>query len=126
MYRRCRRLISNGMMFKGRGEKMRFTKTVTRKLAMLICLALVLTMLPVSEAKADTGVIAVTTSGGDIRLSAGGSTQLQVGSTVRYYGQTYTVSRYTFNSDNLAVASVDASGRVTALKTGTEIGRAHV
>lgn len=98
---------------------MRFTKTVTRKLAMLICLALVLTMLPVSEAKADTGVIAVTTSGGDIRLSAGGSTQLQVGSTVRYYGQTYTVSRYTFNSDNRAVASVDASGRVTALKTGT-------
>ena len=53
---------------------MRFTKTVTRKLAMLICLALVLTMLPVSEAKADMGVIAVTTSGGDIRLSAGGST----------------------------------------------------
>ena len=104
---------------KGRGEKMRFTKTVTRKLAMLICLALVLTMLPVSEAKADTGVIAVTTSGGDIRLSAGGSTQLQVGSTVQYYGQTYTVSRYTFNSDNRAVASVDASGRVTALKTGT-------
>lgn len=102
-----------------RGEKMRFTKTVTRKLAMLICLALVLTMLPVSEAKADMGVIAVTTSGGDIRLSAGGSTQLQVGSTVQYYGQTYTVSRYTFNSDNLAVASVDASGRVTALKTGT-------
>ena len=102
-----------------RGEKMRFTKTVTRKLAMLICLALVLTMLPVSEAKADTGVIAVTTSGGDIRLSAGGSTQLQVGSTVQYYGQTYTVSRYTFNSDNRAVASVDASGRVTALKTGT-------
>lgn len=106
-------------MLKGRGEKMRFTKTVTRKLAMLICLALVLTMLPVSEAKADTGVIAVTTSGGDIRLSAGGSTQLQVGSTVPYYGQTYTVSRYTFNSDNRAVASVDASGRVTALKTGT-------
>ena len=102
-----------------RGEKMRFTKTVTRKLAMLICLALVLTMLPVSEAKADMGVIAVTTSGGDIRLSAGGSTQLQVGSTVQYYGQTYTVSRYTFNSDNRAVASVDASGRVTALKTGT-------
>ena len=102
-----------------RGEKMRFTKTVTRKLAMLICLALVLTMLPVSEAKADTGVIAVTTSGGDIRLSAGGSTQLQVGSTVQYYGQTYTVSRYTFNSDNRAVASVDASGRITALKTGT-------
>ena len=98
---------------------MRFTKTVTRKLAMLICLALVLTMLPVSEAKADTGVIAVTTSGGDIRLSAGGSPQLQVGSTVQYYGQTYTVSRYTFNSDNRAVASVDASGRVTALKTGT-------
>lgn len=84
-----------------------------------VCLALVLTMLPVSEAKADTGVIAVTTSGGDIRLSAGGSTQLQVGSTVRYYGQTYTVSRYTFNSDNRTVASVDASGRVTALKTGT-------
>lgn len=106
-------------MLKGRGEKMRFTKTVTRKLAMLICLALVLTMLPVSEAKADMGVIAVTTSGGDIRLSAGGSTQLQVGSTVQYYGQTYTVSRYTFNSDNRAVASVDASGRVTALKTGT-------
>lgn len=102
-----------------RGEKMRFTKTVTRKLAMLICLALVLTMLPVSEAKADMGVIAVTTSGGDIRLSAGGSTQLQVGSTVQYYGQTYTVSRYTFNSDNRAVASVDASGRITALKTGT-------
>ena len=51
-------------MLKGRGEKMRFTKTVTRKLAMLICLALVLTMLPVSEAKADMGVIAVTTSGG--------------------------------------------------------------
>lgn len=98
---------------------MRFTKTVTRKLAMLICLALVLTMLPVSEAKADMGVIAVTTSGGDIRLSAGGSTQLQVGSTVQYYGQTYTVSRYTFNSDNRAVASVDTSGRVTALKTGT-------
>ena len=106
-------------MLKGRGEKMRFTKTVTRKLAMLICLALVLTMLPVSEAKADMGVIAVTTSGGDIRLSAGGSTQLQVGSTVQYYGQTYTVSRYTFNSDNRAVASVDASGRITALKTGT-------
>lgn len=39
-----------------------------------VCLALVLTMLPVSEAKADTGVIAVTTSGGDICLSAGGST----------------------------------------------------
>lgn len=76
-------------------------------------------MLPVSETKADTGVIAVTTSGGDIRLSAGGSAQFQVGSTVLYYGQTYTVSRYTFNSDNRAVASVDASGRVTALKTGT-------
>ena len=49
-----------------------------RKIALMLCMALVLTMLPVSEAKADTGVTYVTEDGGTLRLAAGGTAQLQV------------------------------------------------
>lgn len=99
--------------------RMRFTKKVTGKLAVLLCLALVLTMFPVSEAKADTGVVAVTEEGGNIRLNAGQATQLTVGTTVTYDGEIYTVSRYTYASNDSTVAAVDESGRLNALRMGS-------
>lgn len=98
---------------------MRFTKKVIRKLAVLICLALVLTILPISEAKADTGVVTVTANGGDIRLNEGQSTQLQVGTTVAYDGEIYTVSRYAFRSTNSTVATVDESGKIDGIRMGS-------
>lgn len=97
---------------------MRFTKKVTRKLAVLLCLALVLTMLPISEAKADTGVVTVTENGGDIRLNAGQSAQLQVGTNVTYDGALYAVSRYAFRSSNSTVATVDENGKVDGIRMG--------
>lgn len=98
---------------------MRFTKKITRKLAALLCLALVLTMLPISEAKADTGTVMVTEQGGDIRLNAGQSTQLTVGSAVAHDGEMYTVSRYTYTSNDSTVATVDESGKLSALRMGS-------
>lgn len=93
-------------------------KGTIRKIAMLLCLALVLAMVPAMEAKADTGVTAVTPDGGTISLMVGESTQLSVGNSVEYWGQSYSVSRCEFISYDSTIASVDANGKVTALQTG--------
>lgn len=97
-----------------------------RKIALMLCMALVLTMLPVSEAKADTGVTYVTEDGGTLRLAAGGTAQLQVGSSVMYYGDSYSVSRYTFASANSGIVTVDASGNVRALRSGSTLIQVNV
>lgn len=85
----------------------------------LLCLVLVLTALPMSEAKADTGVTTVTEYGGILRLMAGESTRLQVDASVNYEWDNYTVSRYAFSSNDSTIASVDASGNVKALRSGS-------
>ena len=105
---------------------MRSTKKVIRKLAVFICMARGFTMLPISEAKADTGVVTVAENGGDIRLNAGQSTQLQVGTTVAYEGETYTVSRYAFRSTDSTVATVDESGKIDGIRMGSAIVLADV
>ena len=97
-----------------------------RKIALVLCVALVLTMLPVSEAKADIGVTYVTEDGGTLRLAAGGTAQLQVGSSVMYYGDSYSVSRYTFASANSGIVTVDASGNVRALRSGSTLIQVNV
>ena len=98
-----------------------FRRLLQRKLAVLLCLAMVLTLLPVGTAKADTdtGVVSVTEYGGELRLTAGGSAQLQVPDTVVYEGMNYAVSSYTFTSYNEEVATVDQTGAVKAVHTGT-------
>ena len=96
-------------------------KNVQQKLALLLCLMLVFTLLPIGVVRADTaaaGVISVTEDGGEIRLSTGGVLQLQVPSVVQYDGSSYTVSRKAYSSYDDSVASVDAEGRVTAVHTG--------
>lgn len=97
---------------------MHFTKQLLRKISIMICFALVIAMIPVSEAKADTGVIAVTQLGGSISMTTGEEVQMQADASVQYNGQTYTVSRYEFTSDNSVVASVDMTGKVTAQRFG--------
>lgn len=98
-----------------------FRRFLQRKLAVLLCLAMVLTLLPAGTAKADTdtGVVGVTEYGGELRLTAGGSAQLQVADTVVYGGMSYAVSSYTFTSYNEEVATVDQTGAVKAVHTGT-------
>ena len=97
-------------------------KNLQRKLALLLCLALVFTLLPVGPVRADTaaaGVISVTEDGGELRLTAGGTAQLQVPSVVQYDDSSYTVSRTAYSSYNDTVASVDANGQVAAVHTGS-------
>ena len=97
-------------------------KNVQQKLALLLCLLLVFTLLPIGTVRADTaaaGVISVTEDGGEIRLSTGGVMQLQVPSVVQYDGSSYTVSRKAYSSYDDSVASVDAEGRVTAVHMGS-------
>ena len=48
-----------------------------RKIALMLCMALVLTMLPVSEAKADTGVTYVTEDGVVVRVFAHKSVDIE-------------------------------------------------
>ncbi len=97
-----------------------FYKSLQQKLALLLCLTLVLTLLPVGTARAAsvTGVVSVTEDGGELRLSTGGTAQLQVPSVVQYAGSSYTVSRKAYSSYDDSVASVDANGQVTAVHTG--------
>lgn len=97
---------------------MHFTKQLLRKISIMICFALVIAMIPVGEAKADTAVIAVTQSGGSISMTTGEEVQMQADASVQYDGQAYTVSRYEFTSDNSGVASVDMTGKVTAQRFG--------
>ena len=97
-------------------------KNLQRKLALLLCLTLVFTLLPVGPVRADTaaaGVISVTEDGGELRLTAGGTAQLQVPSVVQYDDSSYTVSRTAYSSYNDTVASVDANGQVAAVHTGS-------
>ena len=98
-----------------------FRRLLQRKLAVLLCLVMVLTLLPAGIVKADTGtgVVSVTEYGGELRLTAGGSAQLQVADTVVYEGMSYAVSSYTFTSYNEEVATVDQTGAVKAVHTGT-------
>lgn len=96
-------------------------KNLQRRLALLLCLTLVFTLLPVGTVRADTataGVISVTEDGGEIRLSTGGTAQLQVPSVIQYDDSSYTVSRKAYSSYDDSVASVDAEGKVTAVHTG--------
>lgn len=97
---------------------MHFTSKILKKLAIIICLALVITMLPFSEAKAEVGSIAITEYGGTIRLTAGQSTQFQTPSTISYEGNSYTVTSYQFSTNYTNAVSVDANGKITALKAG--------
>lgn len=97
---------------------MHFTSKILKKLAIIICLALVITMLPFSEAKAEGGSIAITEYGGTIRLTAGQSTQFQTPSTISYEGNSYTVTSYQFSTNYTNAVSVDANGKITALKAG--------
>lgn len=96
-------------------------KNVQQKLALLLCLLLVFTLLPIGTVRADTaaaGVICVTENGGEIHLATGGVMQLQVPSVVQYDGSSYTVSRKAYSSYDDSVALVDAEGKVTAVHTG--------
>lgn len=97
---------------------MHFTSKILKKLAIIICLALVITMLPLSEAKAETSSIAITEYGGTICLTAGQSTQFQTSSTISYEGNSYTVTSYQFSTNYTNAVSVDANGKITALKAG--------
>ena len=97
---------------------MKLHRRILKKLAIIICLALVITMLPLSEAKAEVSSIAITEYGGTIRLTAGQSTQFQTPSTISYEGNSYTVTSYQFSTDYTDAVSVDANGKVTALKAG--------
>lgn len=97
---------------------MKLHRRILKKLAIIICLALVITMLPFSEAKAEVGSIAITEYGGTIRLTAGQSTQFQTPSTISYEGNSYTVISYQFSTNYTNAVSVDANGKITALKAG--------
>lgn len=97
---------------------MYMTKRLLKRVSVILCLALVITMVPIGQAKADTDTITVTPEGGDISLTSGETKQLSVGTSIEMWGQTYSVSRYTFISDRSDVASVDASGKLTALHSG--------
>lgn len=54
-------------------------KNAMRRISVILCLALVITMIPFMNAKAETGSIEVTSDGGTIRLTTGDSTRLMVG-----------------------------------------------
>ena len=97
---------------------MKLHRRILKKLAIIICLALVITMLPLSEAKAEVSSIAITEYGGTIRLTAGQSTQFQTPSTISYEGNSYTVTSYQFSTNYTNAVSVDANGKITALKAG--------
>lgn len=97
---------------------MKLHKHILKKLAIIICLALVITMLPLSEAKAEVSSIAITEDGGAIRLTAGQTTQFQTPSTIPYEGSSYTVTSYQFSTNYTNAVSVDANGKITALKAG--------
>ena len=97
---------------------MHFTPKILKKLAITICLALVITMLPLSEAKAEVSSIAITKDGGAIQLTTGQTAQFQTPSTIAYEGDSYTVTSYQFSADDTDAVSVDANGKVTALKAG--------
>lgn len=75
-------------------------------------------MLPLSEAKAEVSSIAITEDGGAIRLTAGQTTQFQTPSTISYEGSSYTVTSYQFSTNYTNAVSVDANGKITALKEG--------
>lgn len=75
-------------------------------------------MLPLSEAKAEVSSIAITEDGGAIRLTAGQTTQFQTPSTISYEGSSYTVTSYQFSTNYTNAVSVDANGKITALKAG--------
>lgn len=94
-------------------------KNAMKRISVILCLALVITMIPFMNAKAETGSIEVTSDGGTIRLTTGDSTRLMVGTSVWYWGQSYSVSRCEFSSDNSMIASVDANGNVSALQAGS-------
>ena len=97
---------------------MHFTSKILKKLAITICLALVITMLPLSEAKAEVSSIAIAKDGGAIQLTTGQTAQFQTPSTIAYEGDSYTVTSYQFSADDTDAVSVDANGKVTALKAG--------
>ena len=94
-------------------------KNAMRRISVIFCLALVITMIPFMNAKAETGSIEVTSDGGTIRLTTGDSTRLTVGASVWYWGQSYSVSRCEFSSENSMIASVDANGNVSTLQAGS-------
>lgn len=97
---------------------MKLHGSIFKKLAITISLTLVITMLPLSEAKAEVSSIAITEYGGTIRLTAGQSTQFQTPSTISYEGNSYTVTSYQFSTNYTNAVSVDANGKITALKAG--------
>lgn len=89
------------------------------KLAVLLCLALLFTLLPVRPVKADSSAITVTEDGGTLNLVQGATAQLQVPSVVQYDGSSYTVSRTDYSSYDEDVATVNTNGTVTAVHAGT-------
>lgn len=97
---------------------MKLHGSIFKKLAITISLTLVITMLPLCEAKAEDRPIAITKDGGEILLTAGQTAQFQTPSTISYEGNSYTVTSYQFSTDYTDAVSVDANGKVTALKAG--------
>ena len=89
------------------------------KLALLLCLALMFTLVPVRVVRADSSVITVTEDGGTLGLVPGATAQLQVPSVIQYDGSSYTVSKKEYSSYDEDVVTVSANGTVTALHTGT-------
>lgn len=97
---------------------MKLHGSIFKKLAITISLTLVITMLPLCEAKAEDRPIAITKDGGEILLTTGQTAQFQTPSTLSYEGNSYTVTSYQFSTDYTDAVSVDANGKVTALKAG--------
>lgn len=97
---------------------MKLHGSIFKKLAITISLTLVITMLPLCEAKAEDRPIAITKDGGEILLTTGQTAQFQTPSTISYEGNSYTVTSYQFSTDYTDAVSVDANGKVTALKAG--------
>lgn len=97
---------------------MKLHGSIFKKLAITISLTLVITMLPLCEAKAEDRPIAITKDGGEILLTTGQTAQFQTPSTISYEGNSYTVTSYQFSANYTDAVSVDANGKVTALKAG--------
>lgn len=97
---------------------MRFIRKQMRKWSMILCLVLVITMIPIGEARADSGVVTITSDGGTIRMKTGDTMKFEVGSSIQYFGYTYTVSRCTYSVEESVAVSVDASGNLKALRAG--------
>lgn len=97
---------------------MKLHGSIFKKLAITISLTLVITMLPLCEAKAEDRPIVITKDGGEILLTTGQTAQFQTPSTLSYEGNSYTVTSYQFSTDYTDAVSVDANGKVTALKAG--------